>query len=184
MTERKIILVDMDGVLTNYELGFLDEWRKRHPEKMSIAVEERKTFYARDQYPAEYKQLMHEITASKGFYLNLPIIDGAREGIEKLAREHEVRICTAPISDYRNCVAEKLEWSERELGKEWPMKTIIAKDKTFVFGHYLIDDRPNAEVGGKMKPFWQQVLYKQPYNNGDFTWDKVDKFLERIRREK
>src|SRR3989339_189399 len=172
MTERKVILVDMDGVLANYELGFLNEWRKRNPDKISIPLEERTTFYARDQYPAEYKQPMHEITTSKRFYLNLPIIAGAKEGIERLARDYEVRICTAPISDYKNCVAEKLEWNEINLGKEWPMRTIIAKDKTFVFGDYLIDDRPNAEIGGAMKPFWQQILYKQPYNNGLFTWDK------------
>lgn len=173
--ERETILVDMDGVLADYERGFLDEWRKRHPDKSYIPLEERMTFYVRDQYPQEYKGLIGELITSKGFYLNLPVMEFAKEGLEKLSKKYEVLICTSPLSDYKNCVGEKFEWAEKNLGEEWPMKIIVAKDKTLVRGNYLIDDKP--DVKGKMKPVWEQIVYKHPFNNGAFTWKDTDNFI-------
>ena len=39
------ILIDMDGVIADFEGDFLRLWKEQHPEKKFIPLEERKGFY-------------------------------------------------------------------------------------------------------------------------------------------
>jgi 5'-nucleotidase len=173
--EKKIILVDMDDVLASFERGFLNNWRKEHPEKIFIPLEERTVFKVQNQYPAELKPLVDEICLAPGFYRNLPIIGGGKEAINEMrGRGHSVFICTSPMTEYENCVLEKYEWVNEHLGLDWTKRMIITKDKTLVRGDYLIDDNPTPK--GILEPTWEHVLYDFPYNrsvNGKrrLTWD-------------
>ena len=54
------ILVDMDDVLADFDGEFLKRWRVRHPEKMFVPLEERKTFYLKESYPQELQPLVVE----------------------------------------------------------------------------------------------------------------------------
>lgn len=74
----------------------------------------------------------------------------------------DVRICTAPINAYQHCVSEKFAWVERHLGHEWIKRIILTKDKTWVRGDILIDDKPH--ITGSVQPTWVHYLYDQPYN--------------------
>lgn len=49
------ILVDMDGILPDFDGEFLKPWRERHPDKLYVPFEERRTFYVRDSYPDDLK---------------------------------------------------------------------------------------------------------------------------------
>ena len=44
------VLVDMDGVLCDFEGYFLQKYRETFPEFPYIPLEERNTFYLKDQY--------------------------------------------------------------------------------------------------------------------------------------
>ena len=44
------VLVDMDGVICDFEQSFLDKFRKQHPDEPYIPLNERKGFYIDDQY--------------------------------------------------------------------------------------------------------------------------------------
>jgi 5'-nucleotidase len=74
----------------------------------------------------------------------------------------DVRICSSPLSQFENCVAEKYLWVERHLGREATNRLILTKDKTLVHGDLLIDDKPAIE--GAMKPRWKHILFDAPYN--------------------
>lgn len=83
---------------------------------------------------------------------------------ELLALGMDVRICTSPLSQFENCVAEKYLWVEKHLGREATNRLILTKDKTLVHGNLLIDDKPLIQ--GAVKPRWKHVLFDAPYNRG------------------
>jgi len=157
------ILVDMDGVVANFEKGVLDTYRNRHPDKSFVPLEQRTSFYVKEQYPNELQPLVEEIYLAKGFYLNLPPIEGSLEALSELAsRGDEIYICTSPLLSNPFCVQEKYDWVINHLGKDWTKRMIVSKDKTIVSGDFLIDDKP--DVKGVQQPTWEQILYSQPYN--------------------
>lgn len=160
------ILVDMDGVLSDFDGEFLKRWRERYPDKFFVPIEERTTFYVKEQYPDELKPLVSEIVWEPGFFRDMMPVDGGKEALDEMkSLGHEVFICTSPLSTYKNCVLEKFEWVDRVLGPDWVKRIIITKDKTLVKANYIIDDKP--EITGVEKiPSWEHILYDCPYNKG------------------
>lgn len=158
-----LILLDMDGVLADFDQGFLNAWKQQHPDKPFVEIAQRKHFYIDDDYPEDCRAFVEKIFVAQGFYAGLPPITGAIEGVRAmLAAGHDVCICTAPHTQYRYCVPEKYEWVERHLGSEFIRRIIVTKDKTLVYGDVLMDDRPTIE--GYRIPSWRHVIYDQPYN--------------------
>ena len=154
-----IILVDMDGVLADWEAHFLAEWRRLHPDKPWIPLGERRAFYASSEYPPEAM----DVPRREGFYRDLPPVGGAIDAIAAMKVSGvDVVICTAPMSNHPTCAQEKFAWVAQYLGREWVDRIVIAKDKTFVRGDVLIDDRP--DVVGAFVPTWEHVLFDAPYN--------------------
>lgn len=161
-----LILIDQDGVLADFEQGVYQYWQDKFGTPLPIKNSERKNFYLADDLPTDKKELrdeLYQIYSSKGFFENLPPITGAVQALHELLDiGHDVRICTAPISSYQNCVAEKFAWVDKHLGKDWINRIILTKDKTWVRGDILIDDKP--QITGSLSPVWEHWLYDQPYN--------------------
>ncbi len=158
------ILIDMDDVLADFDGEFLRRWRERHPEKMYVPLEERKTFYVKESYPEVLRPLITEIYTEPSFFRALPPVAGAIESVKEMEQMGlEVFICTSPLSMYKNCVLEKYEWVDAHLGSEWVKRIVLTKDKTLVKGDYLIDDKP-VITGAESVPMWEHVLYDRPYN--------------------
>lgn len=162
MSDKRVVLVDVDGVITDFEYWFLKRLVAKYPELPFIPVKERRKFYAQDDYPSDYASLIHAIFESKGFFLEMPPIAGALDAMRILAEKHDVFICTAPFLPSEHCVGEKFEWVRKFLGEEWLSRLIISKDKTMARGDYLIDDKP-AIVGVKT-PEWEHIIFDAPYN--------------------
>jgi 5'-nucleotidase len=157
------ILVDMDGVIADFEHGFLEDWRATYPDKFYIPFEERNTFQLTDQYPEDLKALVGQIYCEPGFFRKLNPIAGGIEALWEMDRLGlEVFICTSPLKIYQNCVIEKYIWVEENLGVAWTKRLVMTRDKTLVRGDILIDDKPVIE--GADVPAWEHVLYDQPYN--------------------
>lgn len=161
----------------------LDILKREHPDKNWLPLEALTHHDTEKNYPAEYADIIEEITLRKGFYRNLEPIPGGREALEYLlSLGHDVRICTAPKRDYQNCVLEKMEWIEEHLGRTWTERTIITRDKTLVHGDILVDDKPN--ITGSRAPAWMQVFYDQPYNRAHnkprLTWTNYRQVLETL----
>jgi 5'-nucleotidase len=154
----------MDGVLADFDGSFLNYWRELHPEKFFIPLEERSTFFVKDEYPDELKPLMSEIIWGPGFFRDMLPIVGGKEALTEMDEMcFEVFICTSPLSTYQNCVLEKFEWVEKHLGSRWVNRIILTKDKTLVKADYLIDDKPEI-TGVEDTPSWEHILYDRPYN--------------------
>ena len=160
---KKLILLDQDGVLADFDAGFAAAWQQRYGEAAPIATADRRHFYIRDDLPAQWHDRLHRLYTAPGFFASLPAVPGAVAAARQLlAAGHDVRICTSPINDYQNCVTEKLHWVAEHLGEDWVARVILSKDKTWVRGDVLIDDKP--EISGSLQPVWQHWLYDAPYN--------------------
>lgn len=158
-----IILVDQDDVLTDFRTAIEKEITKRGID--IIPKNQLKVFAYEDNYPPELRDEIKSIFYQPGFHMDLPIIPGAKEALEQMTLTgHEVRICTSPLSVYENCILEKYQWVDRNLGHEWTKRLIPCRDKTLVRGNLLIDDK--IDITGLLPPTWEHVLYAQPYNAG------------------
>ena len=157
-----LFLIDLDSPLTDFEGAFLRLWREKYPEEKWIPLEERRTFALRDEYSPELLPKLESIYLAPGFFLNLPLVEGAKEAVDILVGlGHEVCFCSSPLGKYENCVLEKYRWIEKNFGHDLTRKIILTKDKTLVRGDFLIDDRPPR---GILKPQWEHIIYDMPYN--------------------
>ena len=99
---------------------------------------------------------------------------------ELLDKGHDVRICTSPITEFQYCVGEKFLWLEKHLGKDFVKRIILTKDKTWVRGDVLIDDKPI--ITGSLTPTWKHWHYLHPYNahlpNKKVTWENRESWAE------
>ena len=158
-----IILLDQDGVLADFEHAFIASWRQRHPDIAPVEFAARKSFYLREDYAPELRAQAEAIYTAPGFIRDLPPVPGAIAAYQELlALGMDVRICTSPLSQFENCVAEKYLWVEKHLGREATNRLILTKDKTLIQGQLLIDDKP--QISGAAQPQWRHILFDAPYN--------------------
>lgn len=178
------ILVDMDGVIVDTMAGFNKEFSRRFPQIPVIPLEEIREFYLERQYSPEHSSNIHQIWATPGFFAGLLPIPGSIAALHELVNQADVAICTSPFTESKTCAQEKWQWVEQYLGKEWLKRLIITKDKTRVYGNILIDDKPQI-TGAKESPFWEHVLYTQPWNKNiqekrRLTWQNYKEVLTEL----
>mgnify|MGYP001166985623 FL=1 len=119
----KIVYVDMDNVLVNFQSGI---------DKLSS-----KQFN-------EFKDRYYQVPSI--FSLMDPL-EGALEAFEKLSSKYDTYILsTAP---WTNTTAwqDKIEWVQKYLGKLAYKKLILSHHKNLNAGDYLIDDRLRNGAG-------------------------------------
>ncbi len=178
---KKIILVDQDGVLADFEKYFLLEWRKKYPDDFFVPLEKRQLSRVFDEYPENLRHKVSTVYMAPGFFINIPPMPGAIAAMrEGLALDYDMRICTSPLTGNPNCIKEKMEWIEKHLGKDFTRRTLVTSDKTLVRGNYLIDDKP--VVTGTCIPEWERVIFDAPYNRKiqnplRVTWDNWKQVL-------
>lgn len=158
-----LLLLDMDGVLADFEQGFIDAWRAAYPEITPVSLAERRHFHLLDDYPPDLREPGRALYTTPGFIRNLPPVKGAVQAFHELLQlDLDVRICTSPLRHYENNVLEKYEWVERHLGRAATERLIVTRDKTLVRGDLLVDDRPT--IAGAMTPTWRHIVFDAAYN--------------------
>jgi len=181
---RPVVLIDMDGVIADYDQGIINQLTERYPE---IPIKKtRINWYISDDYP-EHNKLLRDISDEPGFFENLPLVENAIEGWQRLIDlgYHPV-ICSAPQQSNPHCKIEKLNWLRRVFvpvfGELIVDQAIIDKNKHLHGSFAIIEDNPtvpNADLA-----LWQQILFNQPYNQNSqvelrmYGW--LDKELPRL----
>lgn len=156
---KKVVLVDMDGVLVDF-IGNVENYYQKHPE-------ERKRFEGEpDMIP--------------GIFRNPPPIKGAIEAVNKLIEcgKYEVVICTTAPWGNPQSAADKRFWIEEYFGEKLEKQMIVTHRKDLVYGDYLIDDRianGAGEFRGELLRFgWS---YEEEKWSEYPTWESVLKKL-------
>src|ERR1700690_547922 len=101
INHSKRILIDQDGVIADFESGFLSAWQQKYPDKYFVPLDQRTSFRIKEQYPLTDHEDVHNIYTAKGFIENLPPIPGAIQALKEiLEADFTIKICTSPLNQY------------------------------------------------------------------------------------
>ena len=119
-------------------------------------------------YDHAKQRTTEEERTQKGFFENLPPINGAVDAFKKLSEKYETYfLSTAPWTNL-HAPSEKRIWVEKHLGEFAFKKLILTHNKGLLKGDYLIDDRllngvedfggEHIHFGSEKFKTWKDVL--------------------------
>ena len=160
MTKKKIVYIDMDGVIVDFGKAIKD-WFEKHPH-----LEER------------YKTHPDHI---QGLFRIAPPIKGAVEAIKKLhnSGKYELFIATSAPWGNPQSLTDKRFWLEDYFDNIFHKRLFTTHRKDLLMGDYLIDDRLKNGAGefkGKLLRFgydWENNNSPNEYPN----WDSILDYL-------
>ena len=170
---RPVVLCDQDDVLVDYGQGLYDAFVAANPGFPIKRPEERTNFDLFGGESDDHKRRLMAAMNTPGLYAKLQPIPGGFEALREMVDLGiDVRICTAPWVTNPTCASEKMTQVEELGGPFFGNRCILSKDKTFVRGDLLIDDR--SGVKGAYQPEWQQLLFTQPHNRLDTVLPRLN----------
>jgi 5'-nucleotidase len=163
-SRKRVVLVDMDNTIVDLNGGLIKYLTETYPDRKDeweARIRDRKEF----EFDEALDALTRPTMLQKGFFANLDPLPGAIGKLHDLVQEgYHVVLLTSAIRDSDYCVGDKCKWVRKHLGSRSDRELlIVAKDKTLVFGDYLIDDKPE-QTGFQCVPPWNHIVFDQPYN--------------------
>ena len=187
--ETRTVLVDMDGVMADFDAAAL----ATVPHEKIV---EKSEFYIAHNYPADLRASIEKAYNAPGFFESLEPMPGLLEGWQAMTDAgYSPRVASAPLSSNRTAVEGKIKWLDRIMVPEFGVgiieDAVIDKDKWKYPGLALIDDRPNVARGinGEDKADWQHILFgwshraDMPLANTAFrllNWHDTPRLLETL----
>jgi 5'(3')-deoxyribonucleotidase len=131
------ILIDMDDVMADAIQRFFDWYERDFGVRYTKADIYGK--YLRDIVPEAHKEAVKSYAHQPGFFKDLPVIDQAKETIEKLNNLHEVYVVSAAM-EFKYSFTDKYEWLDQHFPFIHWKNRIFCGNKHLVQGDVLIDD--------------------------------------------
>lgn len=155
---KKNILLDMDGVLSDFLTGALAVLDKTYGAVgTGNSVENYARNYAKFDmniyYGITMEQFWAPIAATKDFWYNLPAFPWAEQLLTVLRVLGDVTICTAPGNDV-SCCAQKQAWLRDVLNIDYRdivmcnKKYLLANSNTILIDDYDKNAKAFIEAGG------------------------------------
>lgn len=126
---KKLLLIDMDGVLADFEQNVENIFKKEPALEYVYRPKDSTTFPRIDLIPDVFR--------------DPPVIKGAIEGIKRLQDSglfEMVVVTTAPWS-HSTADSDKKFWLKKHFGDLFKKNMITTHRKDLVMGHYIVDDR-------------------------------------------
>jgi len=162
---KKRILIDLDGICADMAAPLLDRYNNEHDDTVRHA--DITTWGIHEHVKIGHR--IYDYAREPGFYENLPVFDGALEGVEQLAQMgHAIRFCSAGMGP--DSLAEKLRWCAHHFGhlhiegKKFNRRhLILTHDKHWINADILIDDKPET-IAKWAKSGREAMFIDWPYN--------------------
>ena len=168
------IAIDMDEVLADPLHKFIQLYNRDHQVPLDLIIEPGTEIF--HNVPEEVSGKWYEYINEKGFFRDLPVIEGAVEAVQQLQQKYEVYIVSAAMQ-FRNSLEDKLDW----LGDHFPFidwKYIVFCGDKIVDVEVMIDDRIN-----NFKNFnGRALLFSSPHNLLVNGYERVNNWQEVLDR--
>lgn len=199
---KTIILIDMDGVVADFDATLLEIYKTRYPNDFCIELQDRVGLYGDQQYDQvlgqKYGDRYRQIMAENGFFYQLQPLEPAIRAIKNLMNDpvrnkiFKIMFCTSPLIWNKTCASDKLAWIEKYFGHRMMKNVMISSDKTLVHGNLLIDDKPKIKgILGDQPKFQNHVLMRCWHNSRvdasgyqyvlEQDWSNFYEIIDRIR---
>lgn len=161
---KPTVLLDVDGILANFIAPVLD-----HIVEVSgrrYAHDDVKVWDIFTALPdvAHLESAVYDQMRMKRACFEIPLYDGAVDGVARLQELADVLIVTSPLSGSPYWMFEREAWLSHHFGIKH--KDIIhARRKEHVDGDIFVDDKvEHVEAWQKQHPTKWALLWDQPYN--------------------
>jgi len=146
-TKRKSIAIDMDGVIADTVLQFI-QWYER-----DYGVQIDKTaFHGKPEHDVLPDGIMKKMVYTPGFFRTVPVMKGAQEAVLQLMENFDVYIVSAAM-EFPQSLAEKYEWLQEHFPFIGWRNIVFCGDKSVISTDYMIDDYPRNLDSCKGKTF-------------------------------
>jgi 5'(3')-deoxyribonucleotidase len=131
MREKKILYVDMDGVIANFEAAI-----HRINPNIVFGVD------------APDKDEVDQIVMNNPrMFTSLPAIEGGIEAVKRLAEHYEIYFLSSPMWEVPQSFMDKRLWIMGRFGAWTKKRLILTHQKDLNIGDYLVDDRTANGAG-------------------------------------
>lgn len=127
---KKILYVDMDGVLANFDKKVLEI----NPSIITLSSHA-------PNYEKRSKMVVKVMTDNPRLFLDLDPIEGSVEAVKRLWPYYDVLFLSTPCWIVPESYMDKRHWIQRYFGDAAKDRLILSQRKELNLGEYLVDDR-------------------------------------------
>jgi 5'-nucleotidase len=146
-TQRKSIAIDMDGVIADTAQQFINWYEMRTGVRFV-----KEDLHGKSELEALPNQSAKKFVFEAGFFRGVPVMEGAREAVERLMKNFDVYIVSAAM-EFPQSLTEKYEWLKEHFPFISWNNIIFCGDKSVINTDYMIDDHVKNLDCCKGRPF-------------------------------
>lgn len=166
---RDVLLLDMDGPIANFDLAFFN-YCEQEGIKVDCTIETQVHRFGTDHIKDKgLRGRVRRNIYETRWFLDLPVVEGAQDGVRRLQEYFDVWLCTKPLEENKNCRDDKAAWVETNFGRDLVNQLIITPNKTLINGVALLDDAIKPEWIGQGT--WKPVIFTTPWNQAGSVWE-------------
>ncbi len=177
--KRKRIAIDMDEVMADVQPKFLDIFEREFGRRVTP-----QDYHGQKIYDLEGAARIREFLHEKGFFRDLPVMEGSQEVVRELMEHYDIYIVTAAM-EFRASFEDKYDWLQDHFPWIHWRNVVFCGDKSIIHTDYLIDDHVrNLETFSGTG-----LLFTASHNIAETrfarvnNWEEVRAYFRRVRSE-
>lgn len=135
MSTKKILYLDMDGVVADFEKGIVD---------LAPELKDFKNYHDQEELSQRIDDTCY---ANPDIYHDLPPMPGAVEAVEELAKIYDIFFLSTAMWSLPESFTGKRIWIEKHFGDLGRKRLILTHRKDLLKGDFLVDDRTHNGAG-------------------------------------
>jgi 5'-nucleotidase len=136
------IAIDMDDVLADtagkFRQMYLDGRHGRPPVHTDEALRQESL---RDLLGEVDFRAIHDLVYQPGFFRDIPVMDGAKDALPRLAEKYDLFITTAAM-EFKHSFVDKYDWLAEHFPQISWRNIVFCGDKSIILAEVMIDDMP------------------------------------------